>query len=138
VRASAALPAAGAWDTPTELKCAYAHVLHLHFTYTRGGVGGAFDWMIELSPFSVAALAPAGAQEWNRQPIYAAGAVVPGADTQSDLATEYYTYQAQGATAEDFVVDVPLSGNVERYRVTARESGAVGTPGTLAVVGELS
>jgi len=136
--AAAALPAAGAWTTPVAQLSAYAQTLHLHFTYTRGGVGGAFDYYLEISPYSATATVPAGQQEWQRLPIYAPGAVVPGADTASDLQAEYFTYQATGATAEDFAVDVPFSGNVERYRVTARESGAVGTPGTLGIVGELA
>lgn len=142
VRASAALPAAGAWDAaPTELVSAYARWLSLHFTYTRGAAGGAFDWQLEVSPYAVTANVPAGAAEWITQSIYAAGAVVQGADTQSYAQREYQTYGSQGAAAEDFVYGpVELAGNVERYRVRARESadGIVGTPGTLQVAGELT
>ena len=70
--------------------------------------------------------------------IYAAGAVAAGADTQSLVQREYQTYTATGATAEDFIYGpLPLNGTIERVRVRARESGNVGAPGTLSIVGEL-
>jgi len=142
VRASAALPAAGAWDTsPTELVSAYARWLSLHFTYTRGAAGGAFDWQLEVSPYSGTTTVPAGASEWVTQSVYAGGAVALGADTQSNVQREYQTYGSQGAAAEDFVYGpLELAGNVERYRVRARESadGVQGTPGTLQISGELT
>ena len=41
-RASAALPAVGAWDVnPTEIFCTGADTVMLSFTYTRGAAGGA-------------------------------------------------------------------------------------------------
>jgi len=139
-RVSAVLVAT--WDAaPLELVSAYARYLNLHFTYTRGAVGGAFDWQLEVSPYSVAALVPAGASEWVTEAIYAGGAVALGADTQSRVQREYQTYGSQGAAAEDFVYGpIELAGNVERYRVLARESadGDVQTPGTLQITGQLS
>jgi len=140
VRASAALPAAGAWDaTPTALVSAYATSLNLHFTYTRGAVGGAFDFQLEVSPYAVAANVPAGAAEWVTESLYAPGAVVAGADSTSLVQRELQSYTSQGAAAEDFVFGpIAFSFNVERYRVRARESGVVGTPGTLQITGELS
>lgn len=141
VRANAALPAAGVWDaTPTELGSAYARWLTLHFTYTRGAAGGAFDWQLEVSPYSGVTTVPAGASEWITEAIYAGGAVALGADTQSRAQREYQTYGSQTAAAEDFVYGpLDLGGNVERYRVRARESadGVPGTQGTLQITGEL-
>ena len=140
VRASAALEAAGAWDpAPTTVLSAYATHLLLNFTYTRGAAGGAFDWQLETSIYSVAALVPAGASEWVTEPLFAGGAVVLNADSQSNVQRNYNTYGSTAAGAEDFHFDIDLFGNVERYRVIARESadGVVGTPGTLAIVGEL-
>jgi hypothetical protein len=136
MRASAALPAAGAWDaTPTEQNIFGAQGLTLSFTYTRGAAGGAFDYQIELSPYAVAANAPAGANEWVTESIYGAGAVALGADTQSREQREYQTYGSQGAAAEDFQVDLELQAPYERIRILARESadGVQGTPGTLQV-----
>lgn len=139
VRASAALPALGVWDTaPTTVVSAYAQYLTLHFTYTRQAAGGAFDWQLEVSPYSVAALVPAGASEWVTESVYSSGAVAAGVDTQSRVQREYQTYASQGAAAEDFAFGpILLGGNVERYRVIARESGVVGSPGLLQITGEL-
>lgn len=133
-RVSAALPGAGAWDaTPLELVCGYFLRCTLYFTYTRGGAGGAFDFQVEYSPYSVVANVPAGAQEWITMGLLSNGAVVAGADTQSREQREYVTYQATSAVAEDIPYPIDLSGAAERVRVIARESGAVGTPGTLQV-----
>lgn len=139
-RASAILT--GAWDaTPTELGSSYATHLLLNFTYQRGAqsVQGAFDWQLESSIFSIAALVPAGASEWVSEPLFAGGAVVLNADSQSNTQRNYNTYGATGADPEDFHFDVDLLGNVERFRVRARESadGDVENPGLLAIVAEL-
>jgi len=136
-RASAALPAAGAWDAVpdiVEMPCPYFDNVTLSFTYTRGGAGGAFDFQIETSLYSVAANAPAGASEWVTEAIYATGGVAAGADTTSLVQRELQSYTSQGAAAEDFSFGpVGLNGTVERIRVIARESGAVGTPGLLQI-----
>ena len=139
LRASAALGAAGAWDAaPTESFTSGAEHVTLSFTYTRGAAGGAVDYQIEYSIYAVAANVPTGASEWVTEPIYAAGAVVAGADTQSNVQREYQTYTSQGAAAEDFVFGpLALHGTIERIRVRARESGVVGTPGTLQITAEL-
>lgn len=138
LRASAPLPAAGAWDaTPTEQNVAGASAMTLYFTYTRGAAGGAFDWQLWVSPYSVAALAPAGAEEWTAESIYAPGVVAGGADVQARAQREYQTYQATGAAVEAFVFGPIALDGVERIRVRARESGVVGTPGTLQIAAEL-
>ena len=134
-RANAVLPAAPAWDaTPTEMVCAYFDNVTFNFTYTRGGAGGAFNWQIETSPYSVVANAPAGAAEWVTEAIYAIGGVAAGADTTSLVQHELQSYTALTAAAEDFTFGpVALNGTIERIRVRARESGVVGTPGTLQI-----
>lgn len=138
LRASAALPAAGAWDAaPTEQSVAGASAITLYFTYTRGAAGGAFDWQLWASPYSLAANAPAGAQEWACESLQDLGAVVAGADVQNLVQRDYQTYTCQGAAVEAFAFGpIPLTG-VERIRVRARESGAVGSPGTLQITAEL-
>ena len=137
-RVSAALPAAGAWDAaPVEQNIFGAQGLTLSFTYTRGAAGGAFDWQIEVSIYAVAANVPAGAAEWVTESIYAAGAVAAGVDTQSRMQREFQTYASQGAAAEDFVDTLELPYPVERLRIRARESGVVGTPGTLQISFEI-
>jgi len=140
-RASAALAAAGAWDAaPTEFFVSGAHFCTIHFTYTRGAAGGAFDWQLETSIYSVAANVPAGAGAWANGTAYAVGAIATGADTQSLAQAEYVTYGSQGAVAETFVIGpIALNATIERMRILARESadGEVGTPGTLQVSVEL-
>ncbi|MCP4540674.1 MAG: hypothetical protein GY832_26345 [Chloroflexi bacterium] len=137
LRVSAALNGAGAWDAaPVESSSAFAQVLTLAFTYTRGGAAGAFDWQLWVSPYSVAANVPAGAQEWESQSVYAGGLLVAGADTQSRVQREYQTYQATGAAVEAFAyMPIVLDGTIERIRVRARESGNLGAPGTLQITG---
>lgn len=139
LRASAALPAAGAWDTtPTETPVAGAENITLSFTYTRGAAGGAFDWQMEVSIYAVVGNVPAGASEWVTESIYAGGAVVAGADTTSTVQRELQSYTSQGAAAEDFSFGpIALDKTVERVRVRARESGVAGTPGTLSIVAEV-
>ena len=140
MRASAALPAAGAWDAaPTEQSVAGAGSVLLTFTYTRGAAGGAFDWQVQASPYAVAANVPAGAGEWGDESLHAAGAVVAGADTQSLVQAEYQTFTSQGAVAETFVYGpIEFDHTVERLRIPCRESGVVGNPGTLVVVMEVA
>lgn len=139
LRASAALPGAAAWDaTPTETFTSGARWLNLSFTYTRGAAGGAFDFQIETSIYSVAARAPAGASEWVTEAIYAAGAVAAGADTTSLVQRELQSYGSQAAAVEDFIYGpIELRNVIERIRVRARESGDEGNPGTLQITGEL-
>lgn len=141
-RASAALPAAGAWDaTPTEFFVSGARWMQIQFTYTRGGQGqGAFDWQLESSIYSVAALVPAGAGEWGDQSIFLGGPVALGADTQSRVQQDYETYGSKGAAAETFTFGpIEIDRAIERIRIPARESadGETGSPGTLAIVVEL-
>jgi len=133
-RASAALPAQGGWDTPTELFISEAEWLTIIFTYTRGAAGGAFDWQMETTPYAVAGLVPAGAQEWSDPTAYAVGGVVAGADTQNLVQEEYATYTSTQAAADTHTVGpIAMGGAAERLRIRCRESGVVGTPGTLQI-----
>lgn len=133
-RASAALPAAGAWDaTPTEMLCPGFGRVILTFVYTRGGAGGGFDFQIELSLFSLAALVPAGGSEWEDQTAFAAQPLVLGTDVRVDFEQAYGHYLAAGATAESFILTFDLDEGFERIRIPAREWGNVGAPGTLQV-----
>lgn len=140
LRASAALPAAGAWDaTPTESSSAFVENATLTFTYTRGAANGAFDWQLWTSPYSVAANVPAGAEEWSCESVYAGGVLAAGVDTQSRVQREYQTYEEENTgAAESFTYGpIAFNGTIERIRVRARESGVAGTPGTLQITAEL-
>ena len=139
-RVSAGLPAAGAWDIAMpELVCAGAEQVTLHLGYTRGAAGGAFDWQVAVSPYSIAALVPAGGAEWTTLALYEAGAVVAGADTQSNVQREYQNYASTAAAQEAWVYGpIGLAGSIERLRVRARETGVVGTPGILQITAVFS
>lgn len=134
-RVSAALPAAGAWDaTPLEFFCSGASWMGVHVTYTEGAPTGAVDVQLELSPYSLAANVPAGAQEWVPQTLYAPGAVVGGADTQSLTQAEYTTFDPVTVNAEAITFSpVAIRGVFERFRIRARESGVLLTPGTCQI-----
>ena len=139
-RVSAALAGAGAWDAaPVEFFVSGADSLAVQLTYTQGAAGGACDIQLQLSPYSVAALVPAGGAEWIDQTLYATGVVVGGAETQSLMQAEYVTFDPVGAAAEGVTfAPVALDGLFERCRVPARESGVVGTPGIAAITVNLS
>ena len=134
-RVSAALAAAGAWDaTPVEFPVCGMSNMTLHRVYTRDAVGGAYDFQIFYSPYSVAGLVPAGGAEWVAMDLYEAGLIVAGADAASLDQRETITYTSQGAAAEAAVFGViELRQTIERVRIRARESGAVGDPGTLQI-----
>lgn len=132
-RASAALPAAGAWDTaPTELLSAGMDWIMLILTYTRGAAGGACEFRVEVSPDS-------SGTRWARASLYDPGILAAGADVDSAVQREEFTYAAIAAGAETFLYGpLHLGGHVERIRIPAHETGVVGTPGTLAVEARLS
>ena len=138
-RATAALPAAGAWDAaPTVIVTAESETVTLYANYTRGGAAGAADLQFDVSPYVATADVPAGAAEWATMTQYTAGVLAAGVDTQSRIQREYLTYQATAAGAETFVYGpVTIGGGVERMRVRARESGNVGAPGTLQIMAVL-
>lgn len=133
LRAAAALPAAGAWDTsPTEVPIIAADYVTLYMTYTRGAAGGGFDFQLQYSPYYADL---AGVEDWFESSAYSVAAVALGADSISQIATEYVRFTSQGATAENFIFGpVRLERTVERLRVIAKEHGVVGTPGTLHIV----
>jgi hypothetical protein len=127
-RASAVLPGAGAWDAaPTDIQCSDFDFVTLFITYTRGAAGGAVDFRIEVSP-DVTGTA------WHRLSVQAIGAVVAGADVESDVQAADFGYTATGAAAEYFSYGpLDLMGTAERIRVAAQETGAVGSPGTCEI-----
>lgn len=127
-RVSAALPAAGAYDTlPLVMETPDAEFVTLWFSYTRGGVGGSFNWKIEGSPNNT----PVWYQlSYGDRPAVVAGTDNTGATQQADN-----VYQANGATIERFIVGpITLERTFEQLRVFGAEVGAVGTPGTLEIL----
>lgn len=137
LRASAALPAAGAYDAaPTEHFAVDFDYVALFMTYTRGAAGGAFVMRMQFSPY---AEAPVSGEEWFDIAAYDIGLVALNADTLSTIQRETIQYGATGATAETTIYGpVNLSRTVQRLRILAAEIGDVDNPGTLEVVGLFS
>lgn len=133
IRVSAALPAAGAWDAaPLEIACAGAKWVTFHFFYTRAGVGGDFQFRIENSLRSADDLV---LPNWARFSAMTVGGVVSGADTLSNIQRQDIEYGSTAAGVEGFTYGpLHLGGTIERLRIPAHESGAVGTPGTLYIL----
>jgi len=127
-RAWAALPAAGAFDAaPTELYCPSFSFVTVYLSYQRGGVGGAVDLRIQVSPDSTGTV-------WYDLSATAVGAVAAGADTTSLVQANDSSWQTLGAAREYLTYGpIDLQGTVERIRIAAAESGAVGTPGSCEI-----
>jgi hypothetical protein len=127
-KVSAALPGAGAYDTPLALHCPGFDFVTFYCSYLRGGVGGSVRCRLEVCPDQAAAPA------WTQQSLYAAAAVAAGADASSLEQRETILYTSTSANAELFVVGpVALKGTVERLRMACAEVGAVATPGTMSI-----
>lgn len=142
-RASAALPAAGAWDTDPlpEIDVAGYDWLELFMTYTQGeqGGGGSFAFRIEVSYAFSDASPETPANAWFRQSLYAPGAMVAGTDVRSNIQREDVLYTAVGDVGESFVYGpVRIVGGVNRMRIPCAEVGLVGTPGTVEIIGILT
>lgn len=132
-RASAALPASGAFDTtPTEMNVSGFHYAMFYLTYTRGGAGGDVQFKIEASPVGAG-------DHWYSIGTSSAGTTSSGADTVGNVQRGEVEYGSTGAGAEKFTYGpIALGGCVERLRLVAQESGATGTPGTLAALARFS
>jgi len=129
-RASAALPAAGAYDpAPLEMMCAGFNSAVLYFSYVRGGAAGAFKFKIEVSPHASDSLIY---PSWFQATLYEDGGVTTGADTTSETQREEVLYTATSANEEKFAYgNIQLGGGIQRIRVSCAESGNVGAPGSL-------
>ena len=142
-RASAALPAAGAWDTDPlpEIAVAGYDWLELYITYTQGeqGGGGSFDFRVEVSYSATDVLAVTPANAWFQQSLYAPGTMVAGTDVRSLIQREHVLYTAVADVGEGFVYGpIRIVGGVNRMRTPCREVGLAGTPGTVEIIGQLT
>lgn len=129
-RASAALPAAGAFDaSPIILPCSDFSFVTFYISYTRGGIGGAVTLKPLASPLSdtLASFYQLSAVD--------VGTLVAGSDLVHIIQRQAVKYTTGGAPAELFTYGpIELRGTVERLQVPCAESGAAGTPGTCAVL----
>ena len=135
LRASAVLPAAGAWDaTPLEVIVSNLHWITLYISFTRGEAAGVLDLQLQWSPYSQTV---AVVQNWFPMTAYATGGVAAGADTTSLTQREIMSYTPTGAAIENFIYGpVEFRDTAQRLRVLGRDIGVqVAEPGTLHIVG---
>ena len=123
-RGSAVLEAAGAYDpTPIRIGSNNYNQITFMIAYTRGGAGGAVTFKIEMSNDGT---------NFYQVSEFSSGTVTAGADVADATQRAEITYQATGATIERFTSPTfTVAANF--YRIVCRESGAVGTPGTVLV-----
>jgi hypothetical protein len=131
-RASAALPAAGAFDTtPTVLESSEYETVTFFCKYTRGAAGGKTKLRVDVSPES-------SGSNWYQASALAVGTVASGSDNASLIQRDGVEYGSTGAAAEMFVYGPIRIDNASRTRIAAAESGVVGTPGTLEILARFS
>ncbi len=124
VRASAILPAAGAYDTsPTTIAAENNSEFVFLISYTRGAAGGAVTAKVEFSDDGVT---------WFQTGHLNAPVFAAGSDSIFGLQRSVLNYQATGASQENFLT--PSFTVAARWcRISLKESGVVGTPGTASV-----
>lgn len=136
-RATAVLPGSPTFDpNPAEILCPGFDFLVLYFGYTRGAVGGEFQALIEFSPF---VSAPASGGEWFAGSAIEVPTITGGSNVISLVQGERIQYGSTGSGLETFAFGpVSLQRAVQRMRISATETGVVGTPGDLQIVGLFS
>lgn len=123
-RTSAALPAAGAYDSsPLSIATNNFNEFTPMFTYTRGGVAGAFAYKVEISNDNSA---------WFQIGELKSGTVTAGADTTDLQQRAEISYTATGDSAES-VTGPTFTVAANWFRIVCKETGNVGAPGTLLV-----
>lgn len=123
-RASAALPAAGAYDaSPVTIPDNQGAEVTFYFDYTRGGAAGAFQYKIENSIDGV---------NWYQQASVQELPIVAGTDLVAVSQRASISYTATGASKESFSSET-LTVASTYIRILAKETGNVGSPGTLAI-----
>lgn len=127
LRASAALPAAGALATGTSFPIDQGTEITLYLTYTRGGAAGAFQYVIEFS---------IDGSTWYQQAAVQEQAIAAGTDVSALSQRAYVSYTATSASAESFCSDT-FTVPANWMRINVRETGNVGAPGTLSINGFL-
>ncbi len=140
LRLPVALPDAGAFDADNIVFVSDHRFFNLYFGYLRGAALGAFSIIVEFSPFSDdidAVAVAAGVQIWYQDIAFAVGGVAAGVETTSLIQQERMSYTAEGATQENFMLQVIVNKGMERIRISVAETGVVGTPGDCQIISYL-
>ena len=121
-RASAVLPAAGAYDTsPTAICMNTTREVAFLISYTRGGVAGAVTYKIEMTNDGT---------NWYQCADVMEAAVVAGSDSLNLQQRSAFSYTATGGSAEKFMSQSYVV-SATFVRIVFKESGNVGAPGTV-------
>lgn len=124
-RASAALPAAGAYDlAPESLATNNYNEFTPMFSYTRGGAAGSVTYKVEISNDKT---------NWYQISEMKSGTLAAGSDTVDLLQRAEITYTATSASAENFTGPT-FTVAANWFRIVCKESGNAGAPGTVSVI----
>lgn len=124
VRASAALEAAGAFDTPVAVPLdPLTEIVTLYVKYTRGGASGAFKFRVKESPDGVT---------FYRQCLADGSTLTTSAPYKSiDVGCTVYEVEAPASgSAEYYAIPVNVHA-AKAVQVEFAEYGNTGAPGTL-------
>lgn len=122
---SAPLQAAGAYADGEVLDCSEFNHEVFECTYSRGAAGGAVKVKAMLS-FDKGTT-------WSQTRTKQINAGAAGAEVVHDLLREAVRHTSEAAGAEIFIVEIPQV-TATRIRISAAETGVVGTPGTFSAV----
>ena len=122
-RVSSVLPGAGAYDSsPIEIPCNEYQEVTFLLAYTRRAAGGAVTHKVEFSLDKT---------NWFQASGTKSGLLAAGSDCVDLIQRVEVSYQATGAAIERVVTDsYKILGYY--FRLACKESGIVGTPGTVA------
>lgn len=132
IRASAALPAAGAEDVPIEIPTGGYGYLVVQGVYTRGAVGGGFHLRVQIAD------TVGGVDYWVERTLNDSGVFAAGTPAVDGGVPRRYSRYATSANAEgerDVVIQI---GGADKVRIYAKEIGVSATPGVLAIYGKFS
>lgn len=132
----AALPAAGAYDTPREVSIVEFISLFLFLTYEDGGgTGGAVDLLVEYSPHANDADAPANTAVWYRATAVSVATITPGTSATETVQDKVTTFTPTSTDPEGIIIElIGYAQQAQRLRVSVAESGDTAAPGNCALI----
>lgn len=124
-RAEAVLPAAGAYDaSPTSISCEGFEDIAFQIAYGRGAVNGAVTFKVEFSNNDT---------NWfQTAKLETVTPFAAGADSVENTQKVEFKYTSTGVV--DFFMTPTFHIGGKWCRISLKESGVAGTPGTAAVL----
>lgn len=129
-RASAALPAAGAYDAaPTEIPTGGMTKLTIHLSYDEAAVGGKVRIIL------YGAMLVGAADVWRPLVLGEQQAAVVGTGILTYIEPGIYEFDPLTTGLEGVSIPLDIVGGWYKVRIAAAESGVIGTPGTCQIDG---